>query len=64
MVLLLLICCLVCFSSAVGGSVFVFVLVCITLCPFKFCKQLERKRESAALLLLSYYEYIVTVYVL
>ena len=33
-----------------GGSVFVFVLLCITLCPFF----LKWKRELVALLLLSY----------
>ena len=32
---------------------FVFVLVCITLCPFQFCNHLEEKKR-AALLLLSY----------
>ena len=40
-----------------GGYVFVFVLVCITLCPFYFCNDLaeeERKRELVALLFLYY----------
>ena len=33
---------------------FVFVLVCITLCSFKFCNHLnEEERELVALLLLS-----------
>ena len=40
---------------------FVFVLVCITLRPSKFCNHLEEKeRELVALLLLSY-GYLVTV---
>ena len=28
-----------------GGSVFVFVLLCITLCPFQFCKHLEKEER-------------------
>ena len=43
-----------------GNSVFVFVLLCITLCPFIV---LKRKKEPVALLLLSY-RCLVTVYVL
>ena len=35
------------------GSVLVFVLVYVALCPFKFCNHLE-ERELVALLLLSY----------
>ena len=38
-------------STGYGGSVFVFVLLCITLCPFNFAIIL--KRELVALLLLS-----------
>ena len=45
-VLLLLICCLVCFPLVVGGSVFVFVLLCITLCPFYFCNHLEEEERA------------------
>ena len=41
----------------------VLVLVFITLCPFLFCNHLWRKRELAALLLLSF-RYLVTVNVL
>ena len=26
-----------------GGSMFVFVLLCITLCPFRFCNHLEEE---------------------
>ena len=37
-----------------GGSVLVFVLVCITLCPSSFAIILTRKRELVALLLLSF----------
>ena len=39
---------------AFWGSVFVFVLVCITLCVSSFAIILTRKREPAALLLLSF----------
>ena len=42
---------------------FVFVLVYINLCPFKFCNHLKWKRELVALLLLSY-RCLVTVNVL
>ena len=45
-VLLLLICCLVCFPLVVGGSVFVFVLLFITLCPFYFCNHLEEEERA------------------
>ena len=37
-----------------GGSVVVFVLVCITLCPLYFAIILTRKREHVAFLLLSF----------
>ena len=37
-----------------GGSVFVFILLCITLCLFHFAIILKRKRKLVALLLLSY----------
>ena len=37
-----------------GGSVFVFVLLCITLCLSSFAIILKRKRESVVLILLSY----------
>ena len=30
----------------VGGSVFVFVLVCIALCPFKFCNHLGEEERA------------------
>ena len=51
-------------SIACGGSVFVFVLACITLCPFKLCNHLEKEeRELVALLLLSY-GWLVNVYAL
>ena len=47
-----------------GGSMFVFVLLCITLCPFQFCNHLEEEeRELVALLLLSY-RCLVTVNVM
>ena len=42
---------------------FVFGLLCITLCPFSFAIILKRKREQVPLLLLSC-ECLVTVYVL
>ena len=29
-----------------GGSVFVFVLLCIILCPFKFCNYLEEEEKA------------------
>ena len=29
-----------------GGSVFVFVLLCITLCPFWFCNHLEEEERA------------------
>ena len=42
-------------SIGCWGSVFVLVLLCITLCPFLFCNHLEEEeRELVALLLLSY----------
>ena len=44
-----------------GGSVLVFDLVCTTLCPFKFCNDLDEKER--ALLLLSF-RCLVSVYVL
>ena len=37
-----------------GGSVFVFVLICITLCPIWFCSRLGERRVLDALLLFSY----------
>ena len=49
-------------SVGCGGSVFVFVLLCITMCPFYFCNHLEEvERELFALLLMSYRCH-VTVY--
>ena len=33
-------------SFVYGGSVFFFVLVCITLCPFQFCNHLEEKERA------------------
>ena len=46
-VLLLLIFCLMCFPLFVGVlSVFVFVLLCITLCPFWFCNRLEEEEKA------------------
>ena len=46
-----------------GGSVFVFVLLCITLGLSSFAIILKRKRDLASLLLLSY-RCLVTVNVL
>ena len=61
--MLLLIYCLMCFPLYMGGFVFVFVLVCITLCPVSFAIITKRKRELVVLLLLSY-GCLVTVNVL
>ena len=33
-------------SIACGGSVLVFVLVCITLCPFLFCNNLDEEERA------------------
>ena len=32
-----------------GSSVFVFVLLCITLCPFYFCNHLEEEEKAGCL---------------
>ena len=45
-VLLLLIYCLVCFPLFVGALCFVFVLLCIALCPFWFCGHLEEEERT------------------
>ena len=34
------------FPLFVGSSLFVFVLVCITLCPFLFCNHLDKKERA------------------
>ena len=52
-VLLLLICCLICFPLLVG-SVFVFVLLCVALCHFWFHNHLGGELMAGCLLLLSY----------
>ena len=46
-----------------GSSVFVFVLLCITLCSFLLCNHLEEEENLVAFLLLSY-RCIATVNVL
>ena len=46
-----------------GGSLFVFVLLCINMCPFKFCNHLEERKEFFALLLLPH-RCLVTVNVI
>ena len=51
------------FPLYVGGSVLVFVLLCIALCPSSFAIILKRKRELIALLLL-FFASLVTVNVL
>ena len=54
-------------SHFCGSSVFVFVLLCTTMCPFYFLSSfaiiLKRKRKLVALLLL-YYKCIVTIIVM
>ena len=42
-----------------GNSVFVFVLLCITLCPFEFCNHLkeEKKADCFAVIVLQTYCY-------
>ena len=37
------------FPIVCGSSVFVFVLLCITLCPFWFCNHLEEEEKLIAL---------------
>ena len=46
-----------------GGYVFVFVWLCITMCPFYFAIILKRNRKLVALILLSY-RFILTLNVL
>ena len=46
-----------------GSSVFDFVLLCITLCPFYFSNHLEEEEKSGCFVLLSY-RCIVTINVL
>ena len=42
-----------------GSSVFVFVLLCITLCPFYFCNHLEEEKRTGcfAIIVLQMYYY-------
>ena len=42
-----------------GNSVFVFVLLCITLCPFNICNHLEEKEKTGcfAIIVLQMYCY-------
>ena len=42
------------FLIVCGDSVFISVLLCITLCPFYFCNRLEEVENAVDLLLLSY----------
>ena len=46
-----------------GGSVFVFVLLCITLCQFQFCNDLEEE-EKAGYFAIFVFRCIVTINVL
>ena len=48
LLLLLLICCFACFPLVGGGGglVFVFILLCIALCPFWFCNNLEEEERA------------------
>ena len=62
MFLLLLICCLVCFSLAVGFPC-LSLFCCALLCVFSsFVIILKRKRELVALLLLSYGCLVIVIY--
>ena len=36
------------------SSLFVFVLLCITLCPFKFCNHLEEEEKTGCFAIMSY----------
>ena len=49
-----------------GSSVFVFVLLCITLCPFKFCNYLEEGEKAVcfAIFILQMYCYYICPVVL
>ena len=40
-----------------GSSVFVFVLLCITLCPFLFCNHLEEEEIAGCLAITILYMY-------
>ena len=44
-----------------GSSVFVFVLLCITLCPFSFCNHLEEEEKAGylAIIVLQMYCYYI-----
>ena len=49
-----------------GSTVFVFVLLCFTLCPFKFCIYLEEEKKAGCfavtvLQVYCYYKYSVTI---
>ena len=56
MVQLLLICCL-CTNYCLGSSIFVFFLVCITLCPFKFGNYLEEEDRAGC------FAFVVLLYI-
>ena len=46
-----------------GSSVFVFVLLCNTLCPFLFCNNLEEEENAGCFAIIAY-KCIVTINVL
>ena len=47
-----------------GSSVFVFLLLCITLCPFLFCNHLEEEEKAGCFAIIVFYRCIITINVL